>query len=223
MNWRISGKRTQRKHDSSRILADDVSYRRQRNARLELSNANANPEDLLAALHAERETAADEARRLADEEEDDAMVQQYFAKVGGPIETANGNGNGKAKAKGKGKGKAEEVDGLHKGKGRRNGDHADGDGNGDQAGSGDDDAGSEDEGEEDITLPSLTIKRRPAPGNGNGGIEPSVASILAAKGKVLDGAAANGAVNGNGAVPGQVKRNREGMQKLLGIKKKVKA
>jgi len=147
----------------------------------------------------ERETAAEEARRRAEEDEDDAMVRQYFAKVGGTNGVSNDNGK-------KGKGKA--VDG--------DADHEDGDS---------DISGDEDDGEEDSAVPALTIKRRLAPGSGNGGTEPSVASLLAAKGKVLDGVAANGNGNGNGngTVPGQVKSKREGMQKVLGIKKKVKA
>lgn len=45
--------------------------------------------------------------------------------------------------------------------------------------------------------------------------EPSVAAILAAKGKAAEPVAA--------PAPAQVKRKREGMQKLLGIKKKARA
>ncbi|WVQ85276.1 hypothetical protein IAT38_007441 [Cryptococcus sp. DSM 104549] len=71
-------------------------------------------------------------------------------------------------------------------------------------------------GGEDGALPvpeALTIKRRPAPGT-DGAAEPSVKSILAAKGKALDAPAA-------GKAPAQAKRKREGMQKLLGIKRKA--
>ena len=173
---------------------------RQRNARLELSNANADPDSLLAALHAERETAAEETRRLAEEEEDNAVVRQYFAKVGAA------SGNVKRKPK--------EVDGNGKGKGKAI--------EGDEEADGDPSAESEEDGGEDAVLPSMTIKRRPAPGSGNGGIEPSVGSLLAAKGKVLDGAAMSGTANASALAAGKVKRKREGMQKLMGIKKKVK-
>lgn len=179
-------------------MMDELADLRQRNARLELSNANADPENLLAALHAERETAEQEERRRREEEEDNAMVRQYFAKVGGTTGVPNGKGKGKEKAVG---------------------------GDSDEEEDGGDSAASADEAGEDDATPSLTIKRRPAPNSRNGVLEPSVASLLAAKGKVLDGAAVNGTgtvtVNGNGAAPAQVKRKREGMQKLLGIKKKA--
>lgn len=161
---------------------------RQRNARLELTNANGNPDSLLAALHAERETAEEEARRQAEQEEDDALVAQHFAKIPAAIPSVNGFGKGKAKAA--------DQDAAEAAKDEK------------------DESGSESE-EEDIALPSLTIKRRPAPTTASGPAQPSVATILAARGKVPDG--------GSGGMPApvQAKRKREGMQKLLGIKKKV--
>ena len=64
---------------------------------------------------------------------------------------------------------------------------------------------------------ALTIKRRPVPAASSSATsrpEPTVASLLAASGKRLDTAAA-------GAAAARVKRKREGMQKLLGIKKKA--
>ncbi len=83
--------------------------------------------------------------------------------------------------------------------------------------------GAEDDEEENVKPEALTIKRKPAPGTG-GASEPSVQSLLAAKGKSLDGPTTNGISNGiNGAAQAQIKRKREGMQKLLGIKKKVKS
>ena len=178
---------------------------------MELSNANADPESLLSALHAERESAAAEARRRVEEEEDDAVVQQYFAKVAG----------GAADHLSKGKGKAVDDDGRVD--------------------------GNDEDNESESVMPSLTIKRRPAPGtasgngvgNGNGVVEPSVASLLAAKvgnGSTTTGTSENpslyrvgpatdvvGLGDGKSVIPGGgVKRNREGMQKLLGIKKRVK-
>jgi len=151
----------------------------------------------LAALHAERETAEQEARRRAEEEEDDAEVAKFFSRI------TDGKPAAATDVKGKGKAKAVEA------------------GEGDEAG--ENDADGE---QEDTTLPGLTIKRRAAPGNGAG--EPSVASLLAAKGRVLDSAAGAGTrATGNGTSGAanlqQVKRKREGMQKLLGIKKKTKA
>ncbi|CAD6582036.1 MAG: hypothetical protein TREMPRED_003161 [Tremellales sp. Tagirdzhanova-0007] len=207
-------------------MMDELADLRQRNARLELSNANADPESLLSALHAERESAAEEARRRMEEEEDDAVVRQYFVKVGG------GGGTGDSISKGKGKAVGDDA--------RVNGDSGD----------------KDEENDSGFAIPSLTIKRRPAPGSGNangngngnvngngignGNVEPSVASLLAARAKVLvDGSGAvtgemgtmsrvghgsdGGIGEGKGVIPGQVKRKREGMQKLLGIKKKVKA
>jgi len=163
---------------------------------METSNVNADPEALLAALHAERETAEQEARRRAEEEEDDAEVARFFSRItdGKPASSTDVKGKGKAKAVEAGE--AEDVEG--------------------------EEADAE---AEDTALPGLTIKRRAAPGNGVG--EPSVASLLAAKGRVLDSAPAAGSrANGSGTTsvnPQQVKRKREGMQKLLGIKKKPKA
>lgn len=156
---------------------------------MELSNANADPESLLNALHAERESAAEELKRKTEQEEDDAMVAQYFTKI--PT-TAVGNG------KGKGKEKAIAEDGE-----------------GSEANS------DSDEGETGLPA-ALTVKRRPAPtsASGSGRAEPSVAALLAERAK------ANGApeppVIAASSVPNpaQAKRKREGMQKLLGIKKK---
>lgn len=164
---------------------------------MELSNANADPESLLSALHAERETAAEETRRKQEQEEDDAMVSQYFAKI--PT-AANGT---KSKDKGKGKEKAVRQE------------------DGDRY---DDGVGSTSESEEDgdIGLPAaLTIKRRPAPGTG-GPAEPTVASLLAERAKALNGSSESPAppTAGASANAAQAKRKREGMQKLLGIKKK---
>lgn len=172
---------------------------------------SADPDALLAALHAERESAEEEARRLADQAEDDALVAQYFSKIAAgprPNGTANTNGNGLSKAKAKAK--ADPTPG------------ADADVDGASA------SDAEDSEEEDVALPALTIKRKIAP-VGNGRVaEPTVASILAAKGKVLEmnGAPASGS-SGSSGISGAVaagqaaaKRKREGMQKLLGIKKK---
>jgi hypothetical protein len=156
---------------------------------MELSNANADPESLLNALHAERESAAEELKRKTEQEEDDAMVAQYFAK----IPTTNGIG------KGKGKEKAIPEDG------------ADGGSN------------ASDSDDEDTTLPAaLTVKRRPAPPSalGSGGrAEPSVAALLAERAKA-SGAPEPVIASSSSVNPAQAKRKREGMQKLLGIKKK---
>ncbi|WWC60460.1 uncharacterized protein I303_103032 [Kwoniella dejecticola CBS 10117] len=178
---------------------DELADLRQRNARLELSNISSDPNAMLAALHAEKVSAAEEARRQAEEEEDDALVKQYFSKIpasgAGPSTSTSSNG-----AKMKTKPKSPDEDG------------------------GSSDKEDEADEEEDIALPAaLTIKRGPAVASnaGKGAAEPSVASILAAKGKMLDGQT-NGS-NGNNAAPAQAKRKREGMQKLLGIKKKAKA
>ncbi|WVQ97086.1 hypothetical protein IAU59_004196 [Kwoniella sp. CBS 9459] len=189
---------------------DALADTRQRNARLEISNVSANPEAILAAVHAEKISAEEEARRKAEAEEDEALVKQFFAKV--PAGPGSGPGPSTSQlAKRKIKAQAESI-----------GDTADGqNGQANEAGS------DEEAEEEDTALPALTIKRRPATGLGAG--EPSVASILAAKGKSLDahanGAAAgtNGIASTSAAVPAQAKRKREGMQKLLGIKKKTKA
>ena len=158
---------------------------------MELSNANADPESLLNALHAERESAAEELKRKTEQEEDDAMVAQYFAKI--PTTTA-GNGNGK----GKGKEKAIPEDGE-----------------GSEAGS--------DSDEGDIGLPpALTVKRRPAPTStsGSGRAEPSVAALLAERAKANGASEPPVIVTSSVPNPAQAKRKREGMQKLLGIKKK---
>lgn len=178
-------------------MMDELADLRQRNARMEQSNSNANPDSLLSALHAERETAEQEAKRRAEEDEDDALVAQYFAKI---PQAANANGD-KPNGKGKGKEKALPVDGAEQDDGCSA-------------------AGSEDE-DEEIALPAaLTIKRRLAPGTG-GPAEPSIASILAERGKGPNGDASGAAASsGSAASAAQAKRKREGMQKLLGIKKK---
>lgn len=155
---------------------------------MELSNANADPESLLNALHAERESAVEELKRKTEQEEDDAMVAQYFAK----IPTTNGNG------KGKGKERAIPEDGV------------------------DGASKASESDEEDVGLPALTVKRRPAPtaGSGSGGrAEPSVAALLAERAKA-SGTAEPVIASGLSVNPAQAKRKREGMQKLLGIKKK---
>jgi hypothetical protein len=178
---------------------------------------SADPDALLAALHAERESAEEEARRLADQEEDDALVAQYFSKIPAgprPNGTATANTNGNGLSKGKAKAKADPSPDTDADA------DADADGNPDGPSASD----AEESEEEDAALPALTIKRKIAP-IGNGGVaEPTVASILAAKGKVLE---VNGAPAGSSGISGAVaagqaaaKRKREGMQKLLGIKKK---
>ena len=184
-------------HDSTRDCPLTCLCR-QRNARLELSNANADPEALLAALHAEKESAEQERKRKQEEAEDEAELAKYFSHVRNKI----------TEDKGKGKARADE-----------DADGADG-----AEDKGSDVSASDGEGEGGLL--DLTIKRRPPPGTGGVG-EPTVASLLAAKGKVLDpsiGAAVAGPGATNGAAaPQLVKRKREGMQKLLGIKKKTKA
>jgi hypothetical protein len=147
---------------------------------VELSNANTDPDSLLNALHAERETAAQEQKRRAEEEEDDAEVARHFAKIPtGPIDGGKGKGNAS-------------------------------------------DASNSDE--EDIGLPAaLTVKRRPAPtaGSGSGGkAEPTVAALLAERAQARNGAAEPVGASSSASNPAQAKRKREGMQKLLGIKKK---
>jgi hypothetical protein len=134
---------------------------RQRNARLEQSGVTADPDALLAALHAERESVEEEARRLADQEEDDALVAQYFSKIAaGPRTNGTANTNGNGTSKGKAKAKAAPTPGAD----------ADADADGNSASDADD---SE---EEDVALPALTIKRKIAP-VGNGRVaEPTVAS-----------------------------------------------
>ncbi|WVQ71167.1 hypothetical protein IAR50_000692 [Cryptococcus sp. DSM 104548] len=166
--------RAQERSKREMEIMDELADLRQRNARVELSTADKNPDALLAALHAEKISAAEEARRKAEQEEDDALVKQYFSKVSsGPAPAA-----------------LNKIDESPEG-------------------------GAEPAGEdaEDAALPQLTIKRKIASGKAG---EPSVASILAAKGRVPDTA-------GPSAAPAQAKRKREGMQKLLGIKKKTKA
>ena len=161
---------------------------------MELSNANADPDSLLSALHAERETAAEEEKRKREQEEDDAIVAQHFAKIPtGPIDGPKPNGKEKGK----------EAAGPE-----TNGETSDA-------------SGSD---EEDIGLPAaLTIKRRPAPaaGSGSGGrAEPTVAALLAERAQARNGAAEPAVVSSSASNPAQAKRKREGMQKLLGIKKK---
>lgn len=214
---------------------------RQRNARLELSNAAADPDSLLSALHAERESAEEEARRRAEQEEDDAMVAQYFAKIpsgppGGTVPAKTKSGSS-GKAKGKGKERAVDLPGGDVAAAGNGVDKTDEEGISSANGKGDnpdDDASSSASGSDgDISLPALTVKRSipvsaKSNGNGIGSAEPSVASILAAKGKALDiPTAAPGigaktpAIMGATQVQVQAKRKREGMQKLLGIKRKA--
>ena len=183
-------------------MMDELADLRQRNARLELSNVNADPDALLATLHAERESAAEEARRKAEEDEDDALVRQYFSKISAAPGETTATTNGDRKGKGKAKESNPEVEEEPV---QRDGDEDEEDGSGSES---------------DTALPAaLTIKRRPAIGTA----EPTVASLLAAKGKTLNGTANGAALPGLGAAqPAQIKRKREGMQKLLGIKKKTK-
>jgi hypothetical protein len=154
---------------------------------VELSNANTDPDSLLNALHAERETAAQEQKRRAEEEEDDAEVARHFAKIPtGPIDGVKGKGKAVTEA------------------------------NGDAS-----DASNSDE--ENIGLPAaLTVKRRPAPAAaGLGGrAEPTVAALLAERAQARNGAAEPVVASSSAPNPAQAKRKREGMQKLLGIKKK---
>ena len=186
-------------------MMDELADLRQRNARMELSNANANPDNLLSALHAERETLAQETQRRAEQDEDDALVAQYFAKIPSAATTAAGP---EAKVKGKGKGKEKALQPVVE---------DEEDASGSVAGSENEDGDSE----EDTALPaSLTVKRRPAPGGSGGPSEPSIASILAERGKALKGPSESPAASNAGAAAAQAKRKREGMQKLLGIKKK---
>jgi len=197
-------------------MMDELADLRQRNARMEQSNANADPDTLLASLHAERQTAEEEARRRAEQEEDDALVAQYFSKIA----AAKANGTDMAGIAKPDKGKAK----------------ASPDGNDADEGYGGSGSDGDHEEQQPAAEESLTIKRRPPPGASNGIAEPTVASLLAAKGKVLDGAAMR---NGRGLNTGtgvtgatapaataqalaQAKKKREGMQKLLGIKRKVK-
>jgi len=202
-------------------MMDELADLRQRNARMELSNANADPDTLLASLHAERETAEEEARRRAEQEEDDALVAQYFSKIAATKANDTGIDGITKENKGEGKASIVDVDDADEGYG----------GSGSDGGN---------QGQPQTREESLTIKRRPAPGLSNGITEPTVASLLAAKGKVLDGTAVGnvaGASNGTGGMSGtaapavngqaaqalaQAKKKREGMQKLLGIKRKVK-
>ena len=90
---------------------------------------------------------------------------------------------------------------------------------------GDKSEGSGSEKDDEGVFLALTIKRRPPPATGGAG-EPTAASLLVAKGKVLGssiGAAVAGAGITNGyAVLQLVKRKREGMQTQLAIKKKTK-
>ncbi|RXK35521.1 nuclear mRNA splicing protein [Tremella mesenterica] len=180
-------------------MMDELADLRQRNARLELSNVNADPDALLAALHAERESAAEEVKRRAEEEEDDALVKQYFSKINPTIVPPITD------IKGKGKQKAVDQDVSNEDD--ENGEYSE---------------KSDSEEETGSMLPALTIKRRPVEGTA----EPTVASILAAKGKALEvvgaGNSGSNGINGSSTSQMQIKRKREGMQKLLGIKKKVK-
>lgn len=180
---------------------DELAELRQRNARVETNNAD--PETLLAQLHTERANKAEEERLAMEQEEDDQLVAQYFAKVPmGPPGLPSS-----VKGKGKGKEKAVAPPGIEL-------DEPVEESDGDDSGS---------EGELPAAPDAVTIKRRPPPSesSGNGMAEPSVASLLAAKGKVLDSGAAAGSGSGSSAQAQVVaKRKREGLQKLMGIKKK---
>jgi hypothetical protein len=182
-------------------MMDELAELRQRNARVETRDVD--HDDLLSQLHAERMSKEEEDRKRAEEEEDDAEVAKHFAKfrAGGPAAVAGGSGSKSGAA-------ANGANGLKalNGRGEQEGSDEEGDG----------EAAKRDQEE----MAALTIKRRPAPppsGPANGTssrAEPSVSSILAAKGKTLDTAAS--------ATPhAGAKRKREGMQKLLGIKKKA--
>jgi hypothetical protein len=181
-------------------MMDELAELRQRNARVETNRAD--PETLLAQLHAERASKEEEDQRAQEQEEDDELVAQYFAKVPMGPPALPGLHN-----KGKGKEKAVAPPGIELDEPVEDSDG--------------EDSGSAGDAEPSVPAPALTIKRRPPPSEASvSGAEPSVASILAAKGKMLEGVSANGA--GAGAAQAQVaaKRKREGMQKLLGIKKK---
>lgn len=171
--------RTQEQSRREMEVMDELADLRQRNARLETTRTADDPEALLAALHAEKESKEQEERRKAEEAEDDQLVAKYFTKLAPPkppvgakvaSAAANDNDNGEDDAEASA--------------------HA-----------------------ESSSAPALTIKRRAAEGAG----APSVSSILAAKGKTA------GPAPTPAAATQQVKRKREGMQKLLGIKKKTKA
>ncbi|KAL1410913.1 Pre-mRNA-splicing factor cwf16 [Vanrija albida] len=138
-------------------VMEELADLRQRNARLETSRVGDDPEALLDALHREKANREEEARRAAEDAEDDELVARFFTKV--PTKSVA------------------EV-------------------------------------EEEEAAPAVTIKRSQAAAAG----EPTVAALLAAKGKVAEPAKAPAPANA-----AQVKRKREGMQKLLGIKKKAKA
>lgn len=194
-------------------IMDELADLRQRNARVETSRTADDPEALLAALHAERYSQEEEARLAVEQAEDDALVAQYFTKLPGPAgakpkATATGKDKGKGRGAGAGAGGGGEGDDSGSGSGN-------GEGKTDQSEKDDGSGSDSDSGPEGGILNTLTIKRRPAPGTGAAG-EPTVASILAAKGKTL-GTAAPAAP---ASATAQVKRKREGMQKLLGIKKK---
>lgn len=193
--------RTQEQSRREMEMMDELAELRQRNARVETRDVD--HDDLLAQLHVERITAAEEEAKRREEEEDDAEVAKHFAKfrAGGVNAAAGGSGAGKANGAG--------LRALN-GQGEADGSDAEDE----------DEADAEREAKEKEAA-ALTIKRRPAPppnGASNGAAgraEPSVASILAAKGKTLDSATASGAAHAG------AKRKREGMQKLLGIKKKA--
>lgn len=151
-------------------VMDELADLRQRNARLETSARADDPESLLAALHAERESAAEEARRQAENDEDDALVAKFFTKLPPP---------------------GAKVDAAAEASG---------------------DASDGEEGNSPPAPAPLIIKRTAVAAKG----EPTVTSLLAAKGKVLDGQAP--------PPKAAAKRKRGDLQKALGIKgKKAKA
>lgn len=140
-------------------VMEELADLRQRNARLETSRVGDDPEALLDALHRERANKEAEAKRAAEDAEDDELVAKVFTKVARKT--------------------AAEV-----------------------------------QAEEEAPAAAVTIKRSAKAAAG----EPTVAALLAAKGKAPEPAAKAPLANAAAA-----KRKREGMQKLLGIKKKAKA
>jgi hypothetical protein len=169
-------------------LIDQLSDLRQRNARVETSKIADDPTALLAALHAERESKEEEARRAADDAEDDALVAKYFSKIAPPKPVGAKDAASVPKPAAAAAVAAAAANG---------------------AGEGSDNSDSDSEGG---ALPAaLTIKRRAPLAAG----EPTVEALLAAKGREVTATAA-----APPPAPAQVKRKRNDMQKILGIKKK---
>lgn len=166
-------------------VMDELADLRSRNARVDTSKVGDDPDALLAKLHEERLSRDEEERRRREADEDDQEVAKYFTKMAPPPLPLGAAPGAKDKGKGKAKPKAEAEDGVPE-------------------------ENEEGPGEEQDTTKAPTIKRAVAAAG-----EPSVAALLAAKGRAPEPVAA--------PAPAQVKRKREGMQKLLGIKKKAKA